>query len=53
MFDKFVEYAPMIGLIFFFVVFLVIIAWTFRSGSKKIYDRYAEIPLEEGSNEQK
>lgn len=35
------------GLLFFFCFFCVVAVWTFRPGAKKIYQKYAAIPLEE------
>lgn len=37
----------LVGLLFFFVFFLVILGWTFRKGAKSKYDQHANIPLEE------
>lgn len=44
--------APLIGLLFFFLVFVGIALWVFRKGSGKEYRKHAEIPLKEDSDEQ-
>lgn len=43
--------APMIGLLFFFLVFVGISVWVFRKGSGQQYREYAHIPLKEDSDE--
>ncbi|MCB0272035.1 MAG: cbb3-type cytochrome c oxidase subunit 3 [Bdellovibrionales bacterium] len=35
-----------IGLVLFWFIFLGIVAWTFRKGSKQKYNEIADIPLE-------
>lgn len=35
------------GLLFLVIVFVVVVAYTFRPGSKKIADKIAKIPLKE------
>ncbi len=37
----------LIGLLFFFIFFCVVTAWTFRPGAKKEYSDHADIPLRE------
>ena len=37
----------LIGLIFFFVFFSLVVLWTFRPNAKNKYNKYAHIPLEE------
>lgn len=39
--------AGLIGLLFFFVFFVAITAWTFRPGAKKNYKDHGDIPLKE------
>ena len=36
----------LIGLLFFFTFFCVVVLWTFRPGAKKKYDAHANIPLD-------
>lgn len=50
MIDFIVNNAGLIGLIFFFVLFLGITAWTYRPGSAKKYQKYAYIPLNEDTS---
>jgi cbb3-type cytochrome oxidase subunit 3 len=40
-----------IGLLFFFIFFVVMIAWVFRPGSKMKYQQDALIPLKDDDNE--
>lgn len=47
MIDFIVTNAGLMGLIFFFILFLGIVAWTYRPGSKRKYQKYAYIPLNE------
>lgn len=35
------------GLVYLFVIFIVVIGFTFRPGSKKIAEKTAQIPLRE------
>lgn len=44
--------AGMIGLIVFFLFFLGVVAWVFRPGSKKDYERKAQIPLKDDTHDQ-
>ncbi|MBL4590149.1 MAG: cbb3-type cytochrome c oxidase subunit 3 [Alphaproteobacteria bacterium] len=37
--------AGMIGLLFFFVIFVVFVSWLFRPGAKEEYKQHGEIPL--------
>ena len=41
------EHAGLIGLLFFFIFFCAVTAWTFRPGARKHYDNIGRIPLEE------
>lgn len=36
----------LLGLLFFFIFFCGVLIWTFRPGSKKHYEKQANIPLE-------
>lgn len=40
----------MIGLLFFFLFFLGVLAWVFRPGARKKYEHDAQIPFEEDDN---
>jgi len=40
----------MLALVLFVVVFVGVLAWIFRPGSRRVYDRAARLPLE--NNEQ-
>ena len=51
MLDNFINYAPTIGLLFFFVVFIIIAAWTFRPNAKSTYEEKAYIPMKEEEND--
>ena len=46
-YNIFRELADSWGLLYLFILFVGIIAFTFRPGSKKIADRVAQIPLKE------
>lgn len=41
------HFADTWGLVFLLVVFGAVIAWVFRPGSRKTYEKNAEIPLRE------
>ncbi len=49
--DGFIDYlsanAGLIGLLFFFVFFTIMVAWVFRPGAKSEYKKKGLIPLEE------
>ena len=47
MMDWVSHHAGMIGLLFFFAFFMVLLCWVFRPGSKAGYDAKARIPLNE------
>lgn len=47
MMDFVTTHAGLIGLLFFFTFFTVVLLWTFRPGAKKAYSSHARIPLEE------
>lgn len=47
MMEAFFTYAPVIGLIFFFSVFLGIIIWALRPANKTRFQGYSAIPLDE------
>ncbi len=41
----------LIGLLFFFSFFCIVVLWTFRPGAKKTYKEHGNIPLKETDNE--
>ncbi len=43
--------AGMIGLIFFFGFFMLMLLWVFRPGAGSTYQNHANIPLKESDNE--
>ncbi len=47
MMEKFIEHAPVIGLLFFFSVFVAIAVWALRPGVKQKLQDLAQIPLKE------
>lgn len=49
--DTFVAYAPLIGLTFFFGVFLMIVVSVLRPGAKQKLQLLAEIPLKEENHD--
>jgi cytochrome c oxidase cbb3-type subunit 4 len=46
-YQQFRHFADSWGLVYLLVVFLVAVAFVFRPGSRKHYDRAARIPLDE------
>lgn len=44
-------HAGLIGTIFFFTFFCLVILWTFRPGAGAIYRKHARLPLEEENKE--
>ncbi len=48
--EKFIEYAPMIGLLFFFFIFMGILIWVLRPSAKEKFQKLAQIPLNEDTN---
>lgn len=44
------SHAGTIGLLFFFIFFVVMVAWLFRPGSKEIYKSHGDMPLREEDN---
>lgn len=48
--DLFVKYAPILGLIFFFLVFVGICISVMRPAAKKQLEELAKIPLKENQN---
>ena len=46
------EAAGIAGLLFFFILFMIILVWVFRPGSSRRYDADARIPLEGDENEE-
>jgi len=49
--DFLVTNAPTIGLLLFFITFVVAAVWTYRPKAKKFYEDKAYIPMKEESNE--
>lgn len=47
MIDFVTSNATLIGLLFFFSFFVVVLIWVYRPGTKSTYKKYAEIPLKE------
>ena len=41
------EFVGTLGLLFFFLIFIGVLAWVFRPGAKKKYERWGHIPLDE------
>lgn len=41
------EIVGTIGLLFFFLMFVGVVLWVFRPGSKKKYKRWGHIPLDD------
>jgi cbb3-type cytochrome oxidase subunit 3 len=44
-------YAPIVGLLFFFCVFVGIAIWAWRPGAKKQFQSFGMIPLKEDAND--
>ncbi len=44
------HFADSWGLVYLFVLFLAVVFFAFRPGSKKIYEEHAKIPLKEDEN---
>jgi len=42
----------LIGLLFFFIFFLMMVAWTYRPGARNAYRQIANIPLKDDSHDQ-
>jgi cbb3-type cytochrome oxidase subunit 3 len=51
MIDLLAHYAPMIGLLFFFFVFIGIAIWAWRPSAKKEFQRLGMIPLKEDTHD--
>ncbi|MCF8495566.1 MAG: cbb3-type cytochrome c oxidase subunit 3 [Alphaproteobacteria bacterium] len=45
------HHAGVIGLLFFFIFFVAMIAWLFRPGSKEQYKEDAQIPFKDENDE--
>ena len=45
--DAFITHAPVIGLLFFFTMFVGIAVWALRPSIKQTLQAHAEIPLKE------
>ena len=50
-YSTFREIADSWGLLYLFIIFVGVIFFTFRPGSKKIADEVAQIPLKEDSED--
>ncbi len=46
-YNTFRQFADSWGLLYLFIVFIAVIVYVYRPGSKKIADEVAKIPLEE------
>lgn len=44
-------YLTEIGMFIFMIVFLMVVAWVYRSSSKEMYSYLEKMPLEEDSHE--
>lgn len=49
--ETFAHYAPMAGLLFFFIVFVGIAIWAWRPSAKKEFQRLGMIPLQEDTHD--
>ena len=49
--DFFVHYAGLIGLIFFFTVFVGIAIWAYRPSAKQYFESLKYIPLSEDNHD--
>jgi len=47
MMSSIIEYAPIVGLLFFFIIFIAIAIWAFRPGAKSTFQQLGMIPLKE------
>lgn len=45
------DIAPMVGLLFFFIVFVCIAIWAWRPSAKSEFQRLGMIPLQEDTHE--
>lgn len=45
--DTFIQWAPTIATVFFFLTFCYIIYSVFKKGAKKKFDQYSQIPLKD------
>ncbi|QPC42649.1 cbb3-type cytochrome c oxidase subunit 3 [Kaustia mangrovi] len=52
-YDALRHFADTWGLVFLFVIFVGVIAFVFRPGSKKKYERDAQIPLKDNDEDPK
>ncbi len=50
MIEKFIEYAPITGLLLFFFIFVGILVWAMRPSAKERLQKLAQIPLKEDAN---
>lgn len=41
----------LIGLMFFFAFFILMLVWLFQPGKKEIFAKYGNIPLKDGNDE--
>lgn len=48
--ETFIAYAPIAGLLFFFILFIGIAVWALRPGAKEKLQLLAQIPLREEEN---
>lgn len=50
MMDIAATYAPIVGLLFFFIIFVCIAIWAWRPSAKKNFEQLGMIPLKEDDN---
>jgi len=50
-YSTFKQFADSLGLLYLFIMFVGVIVFTFRPGSKKIADDIAEIPFKEDTKD--
>lgn len=47
MIESFLDWAPTIATVFFFLTFCYVIYAVFKKGAKKKFDKYSKIPLKD------
>ena len=52
MIDFLIKNAPTIATLFFFSIFCYVIFSVFKKGTKKKFDKYSQIPLEESDEKE-
>jgi cbb3-type cytochrome oxidase subunit 3 len=46
--DQSLLLAPAFAMVLFLVLFVVVLVWIYRPGSRRIYEREAQLPFDEG-----